>query len=115
MLIFKFHCLTHFSKQNLQYGSLKTINCFPFENFLGHLKKNGDEFGLFLGALIQSNCRTKYFKGPSYRKNFKFQYIKYYISTGVFILKMAIVFKIKSLTTCMVSDEMLNSRLVVDL
>lgn len=37
-LIYNVHKLTHIADDVRSYGTLDNISCFPFENYLGHLK-----------------------------------------------------------------------------
>lgn len=39
LVVYNIHCLIHLVDDALNYGSLNTVSAFPFENFLGSLKK----------------------------------------------------------------------------
>ncbi|KAJ8050130.1 hypothetical protein HOLleu_03208 [Holothuria leucospilota] len=39
MVTYNVHCLVHLSEDVQKFGSLDKVSCFPFENFLGQLKK----------------------------------------------------------------------------
>ena len=39
MLIYNVHCLTHLAEDAKKYGALDNISAFPYENFLGKIKK----------------------------------------------------------------------------
>jgi hypothetical protein len=38
-VIYNLHALSHLAQQVKQFGALDNISCFPFENFLGRIKK----------------------------------------------------------------------------
>ncbi len=38
-LVYNTHSLIHLAQDARKYGALDSVSCFPFENYLGHLKR----------------------------------------------------------------------------
>lgn len=124
MLTFNFHCLTHLSKQSIQFGSLETISSFPFENFLGQLKKMVKKSGSVIEQLynriversilkVVANERTLNLMNATNKIVYNGLFFDLKESNSFYFIKNNNIYKIFQI--CAIENNSLYSRLIVNL
>lgn len=122
MVTFNYHCLTHLSKQCLVFGSLQTISAFPFENFLGHLKKMVKKFDYVIEQIhnrivershLNVILKEKKFNSGPNKLSFKDLHFNLKDANSFYYIKKNGIYKIFKIFS--INDKSLHSRLILDL